>query len=329
MKNGYFVISLDFELRWGSYSWDANHTYDPHIVGARKAIPDILKTFASYQVHATWATVGALFAPSKAAILDANKQHFNNTSTPQIESFLKECTTLGENESEDPAHYALSLIEKISATEHQEIGLHTYSHFYCLDNKDAEQAFQNDTRAALTMMNAQNIEPKSFVFPRNQFNPALLNTLKEHGIHTVRGNEKHSLYREREGRERKLHRALRLMDTYVNISGQHTFAPDNCVEQDMINIPSSRFLRPYAKQARLLEPLKLYRIKKAMRHASQRGEVFHLWFHPHNFGTNIKENIAMLQEICQYYEDLQNEFGFESVTMQELAQKLARKEVTL
>ncbi|EUJ31548.1 polysaccharide deacetylase family protein [Listeria cornellensis] len=329
MKNGYFVISLDFELRWGSYSWDTDHTYDNNILGARKAIPDMLRTFEAYQIHATWATVGALFAPSKTAISDANKQHFDETaSADHLAQFLKECTALGENEFEDPGHYGLSLIEQISATQYQEIGLHTFSHFYCLDNKGAKETFESDTRAALAMMEAQNIQPKSFVFPRNQFNPALLSTLKDHGLDVVRGNENHSLYREREGRERKLHRALRLMDSYINISGHHTFTPDSCLDRDMINIPSSRFLRPYAKQASFLEPLKLHRIKKAMRHASKNGEVFHLWFHPHNFGLNIEENIHMLQEICQYYEDLQNEFGFESVTMQELAQKVRRKEVT-
>lgn len=44
---------------------------------------------------------------------------------------------------------------------------------------------------------------------------------------------------------------------------------------------------------------------------------------------NIKENITMLQEICAYYEYLQHEFGFESVTMQEPAQKVEGKGDTL
>ncbi|MDT0112229.1 polysaccharide deacetylase family protein [Listeria booriae] len=328
MKNGYFVLSLDFELRWGSYSWDTGHTYDRHILGARKAIPDMLRTFEAYQIHATWATVGALFAPSKTMISKTNEKYFDDKSMAHMFQFLKECEEIGENESEDPSHYALSLIEQISATEHQEIGLHTFSHFYCLDNKGVEETFEKDTQAALAMMKAQNIQPTSFVFPRNQFNPAILGTLKAYGMDVVRGNEKHRLYREQEGRERKVHRALRLMDSYINISGHHTFSLDSCKEGDIINVPSSRFLRPYVKQASFLEPLKLHRIKKAMRHASEYGEVFHLWFHPHNFGTNIEANIKMLQEICQYYEDLQNEFGFESVTMQELAEKVRRKEVT-
>lgn len=329
-ENGYFVISLDFELRWGSYSWDTNHAYDANVLGARTAIPDILQTFKAHQIHATWATVGALFAKSKSDILGANKQYFVDTPIAHISEFLKECEELGENELIDPSHYALSLIEQIRETEHQEIGLHTYSHFYCLDNKEAAKSFQKDISAALAMMKAQNIVPKSFVFPRNQFNPALLEVLKRSGMNIVRGNENHFLYREREERqENKLHRALRLVDSYVNISGYHTFSPDSCLKQDVVNIPSSRFLRPYMKKARYLERLKLQRIKKAMRHASEHGEVFHLWFHPHNFGINIKENIAMLQEICEYYEYLKHEFGFESITMQELAQKVERKEDTL
>ncbi|KMT62182.1 polysaccharide deacetylase family protein [Paenilisteria newyorkensis] len=329
-KNGYFIISLDFELRWGSYSWDTNHSYDANVLGARKAIPDILQTFKEHQIHATWATVGALFAESKSDILEVNKQYFKNTPTAHISDFLKECTELGENETADPSHYALSLIEQINATEHQEIGLHTYSHFYCLDNKEADKSFQSDTCAALAMMNTQGIEPKSFVFPRNQFNPELLDILKSYGMNIVRGNENHVLYREREEKqENRVHRALRLMDSYVNISGYHTFSPDSCLKQGLVNIPSSRFLRPYVKKARHLERLKLNRIKEAMRHASEHGEVFHLWFHPHNFGMNIKENIAMLQDICAYYEYLQHEFGFESVTMQELAQKVERKGDTL
>ena len=56
--------------------------------------------------------------------------------------------------------------------------------------------------------------------------------------------------------------------------------------------------------------------------AAKRGEIYHLWWHPHNFGNHPKESMEALQEIAKWYSHLQTKFGFESVTMADLTGKI-------
>lgn len=61
---GTLIISLDFELFWGMLDVCPLEKYQDHVLGGRKAIPELLALFQKYGVHATWATVGYLFARS-------------------------------------------------------------------------------------------------------------------------------------------------------------------------------------------------------------------------------------------------------------------------
>ena len=56
-----------------------------------------------------------------------------------------------------------------------------------------------------------------------------------------------------------------------------------------------------------------------MLRAAMEGSLFHLWWHPHNFGKNIEENIGQLESILIYYTELKNQFGMKSKTMYEIA----------
>jgi len=51
--------------------------------------------------------------------------------------------------------------------------------------------------------------------------------------------------------------------------------------------------------------------------------VFHLWWHPHNFGVNLVENIALLREILEHFRKLHSEYGMMSSAMAEWAPALA------
>lgn len=65
MRRGKLVISLDFELHWGgAEKWNLKEKED-YFKATRELIPDILKLFRDSSVHATWATVGFLFAKDK------------------------------------------------------------------------------------------------------------------------------------------------------------------------------------------------------------------------------------------------------------------------
>jgi len=59
-----------------------------------------------------------------------------------------------------------------------------------------------------------------------------------------------------------------------------------------------------------------------MRHAAKHNEMFHLWFHPHNFGANTDKNFSNLEKIFQQYQSLNLKYSFESETMTSLNKKV-------
>ena len=67
-----------------------------------------------------------------------------------------------------------------------------------------------------------------------------------------------------------------------------------------------------------LEPLRLRRIKKSMTYAAKRGEIFHLWWHPHNFGVNQEQNFENLTEILKHFKALEKEYGMQSASMRDI-----------
>lgn len=87
-----------------------------------------------------------------------------------------------------------------------------------------------------------------------------------------------------------------------------------------MNLRASRFLRPYSPKLSLLEPLKVARVKAGITHAARAGEVFHLWWHPHNFGADLEENLASLEKVLQHAHALVGEGYLSSVTMREASE---------
>ena len=61
-----------------------------------------------------------------------------------------------------------------------------------------------------------------------------------------------------------------------------------------------------------------------MLHAAKQKKVFHLWWHPHNFGVNLAENINFLEKILRYYEVLHKKYDFESITMSGITDELTK-----
>jgi pyruvate-formate lyase len=56
-----------------------------------------------------------------------------------------------------------------------------------------------------------------------------------------------------------------------------------------------------------------------MTYAAKNGEVYHLWWHPHNFGKNQDQNFKNLKEILDHFASLKNEYGMKSLNMNEVA----------
>ena len=57
------------------------------------------------------------------------------------------------------------------------------------------------------------------------------------------------------------------------------------------------------------------RIKKEMLYAAINNKNYHLWWHPHNFGENVAENMNQLKEIIDYFNELRLKYDFSSSNM--------------
>lgn len=329
-QKSFFVISLDFELYWGMFDKVTLEQYGENLKGVHVAIPEMLSIFVQNHIHVTWATVGMLMAEDKKALLATLPSHsqqpkYENMDVSAYEHIQK--IRLGENKDNDPYHYGANLVEKIVNTPNQELGSHTFSHYYCLDGSlNDETIFAADCDAFKKISLRFNQPITSIVFPRNQTTKEALAVCKKFGLTTYRGTPTHFLYTGKKEQQQTnlLLRALRLIDTYINLSGYHTYECSTIYRTNdgLMNVQGSWFLRPYSKRLHIFERLKISRIKNAMTYAAKHNKIFHLWWHPHNFGINRKENIQNLLEIIDHFKTLQTQYGMQSANMQDIAEKM-------
>ncbi|MGE7834911.1 polysaccharide deacetylase family protein [Viridibacillus arvi] len=318
-EKGGLVISLDFELNWGIHDVFTKGEYDENIRGVREVIPRLLKLFKRYEIHATWATVGFLYAKNKQELLAALPKEYPIYHRTELSPYPT-IQTIGENEETDCYHYGASLIKQIEQTPYQEIGTHTFSHYYCLEPGQTVRQFQADIESAMTIAKQHGHHIQSIVFPRNQVNEDYLRICKKAKIRTYRGNEPHWMYTPRKfNKGLHLNRLLKCGDSYLNLSGHHVYKLQNLQMEPLVNIPSSAFLRPYHPNLQWLEPLRFKRILNSMRKAAKEKAIYHLWWHPHNMGKNTDQNFEMLERILEEYAKLKQSEQFTSYSMGEVA----------
>lgn len=320
MTNGKFVISLDFELMWGVRDKKDKITYGNNIIGVHKVIPRLLEVFRRYDIKATFSTVGLLFFETKQELLAHIPEIKPSYDDPNLSPYNGHFDILGDDFKTDRYHFAPNLIKEIQKYPEQEIGTHTFSHYYCLEKGQTIETFKEDIKSAIAIAKKYEVGLTSLVFPRNQFNDEYLKVCLELGIFCYRGNEHSWLYKAKNGEdESSIRRAFRLLDAYLNLSGHNCYSDQFLASKMPIDIPSSRFLRPFSRNLKILDGLRLYRIKSGMTHAAKKHLTYHLWWHPHNFGINQDENFYFLERVLMHYKALNTKYSFQSFTMSTLA----------
>ena len=311
---GTFMVSLDYELFWGMLDVCPLEEYQDNVLGGKQAIPKLLQLFEKYGIHATWATVGFLFADDYeelAAFLPKLRPGYADPALDGYAWFDK----IGKNEDTAPCFYAPGLLEKIAATPGQEIGSHSFCHYYCREAGQTVEEFEADMRAARAIAQSKGYDVRSVILPRNQCEPEYTKILRKIGFTAYRDEENDWIHEKI--KFRPLLRALRLLDVYFPLTGQGGYVP-NC-ENGIWNLVGSRMYKPIFRKLEFLEGLKLRRIKRQMRHAAKHGLTFHLWWHPHNIGIRTEEHLQQLEEIFQYYQQMKETYGMQSLNMGEAA----------
>ncbi|TXE20236.1 polysaccharide deacetylase family protein [Psychroserpens burtonensis] len=329
--NGHFIISLDYEIHWGVFDKKTVDDYRENLINVSKVVDRLIELSDTYNIRLTFSTVGFLFAKDKDDLfryIPKNKPTYkieNVNPYPLLEH-------IGNNENDDPFHYALSKIKEIKNNGNHEIGTHTFSHYYCHEDGQTVEQFNDDIIAAKQIAAPLGINLKSIVFPRNMIdaNKAVdqpyLEVCQKHGIRSFRGKEKAYIYNIHTTKFYHgwyIFKLLRILDAYVSVTGPNTYNVEQINKNNLVNnLPSSRLFRAYSSKLKFLEPLKIRRIKKAMTYAAKHNEMFHLWWHPHNFGTQTSDNLKNLEEIFKTYKKLNKMYGFKSETMTGLSNKI-------
>lgn len=307
--SGTLLVSLDFELFWGMHDHCTPESYGANILGGKKAIPLMLDLFRRYDIHGTWASVGMLFAKSSKELLP-----YIPAALPTYENArLSPYAFLNSIVEDDPLYFAPDLPTLIAQTPGQEIGTHTFCHYYCREKGQSTDQFRQDILAAKAVSRDHGYDPVSVVLPRNQSEPEYIRILAELGFTSYRDEENDWIHEKI--KFRPLMRCLRLIDVYLPLTGHGCFTPKN--ENGIVNIVGSRMYKP--KFVGLLEPLKIRRIKKQMLYAAKHDLCFHLWWHPHNVGVDTEYHLRQLEEIFSYYGELRKTYGMRSLNMGELA----------
>ena len=322
---GHLVVSLDFELYWGVQDKRSIADYRENLLGVRQAVPAMLRLFERFSIHATWATVGLLFCSGREDALRCSPEQKPGYTEARFSPYA-DSSTWGNDEQTDPFRFAPSLLDAIARTPHQEIASHTFSHFYCLESGQTPEQFDADLAAAVAVAARRGIALKSIVFPRNQVNPEYLPSCARAGLRSYRGTLERGLYAPRnEEAQSPFIRGQRLLDNYVPLTRERSTSLDDLGRQAPYNIAASSFLRPHPQRLALLEGRRLQRIVNELTRAAANGRVYHLWWHPHNFGRNLAENIGFLTRILGHFSELRSRYGMQSVTMDELATERERQ----
>jgi peptidoglycan/xylan/chitin deacetylase (PgdA/CDA1 family) len=306
---------LDFELFWGVMESATIAGYGRHVEGEWEAVPRMLELFRRYNVHVTWATVGM------AMCRDYREwSEIRPSLLPQYRNTRASTYNHGELVRAHPKlFFARALVERILDTPHQELASHTYSHFFCGEEGATPEQFAADMACSAMIAKEMGVRFHSVVLPRNQVRDAYLDVLPAAGITAFRGNPDHWLYRNGHYAPGGLAgRAMRLADAWVPLVRART--EGKCTGNGLINVPASLFLRPWCDRLARIEPVRKRRLLNAMTDAARSNGVYHLWWHPHNFGINQRENLGLLEAVLRHYARLRDDYGMRTMTMHEFAE---------
>jgi len=314
-----FVVSLDFEQAWGREPNRIGPAEEAAFLGARRAIPRMLDLAERHATGFTWASVGLLFFDTREEMLACLPERRPTYADPQLDAYRR-MTHVGRDERHDPLHFGRSLLLRIRDCPHQEIATHSFSHYYALEDGDDAEAFAADLLAAGRAAETLGLRMKSLVFPRNQVNPRYLSVCRAFGLTSYRGAQPSPVHAARaRSEERPLQRLGRAADAYCPFA-RNSEVTRASVDDGLVNIPASHFLRPAMPRMKVLNELQLARILGEMRRIARKGGIFHLWWHPQNFGADLDLNLDVLGRILKAYRDLADGFGMRSLTMAQLAE---------
>lgn len=312
------VISLDFELHWGrfdKYDLESNLYYYKN---TKEVIPRLLDLFHHHGIQVTWATVGMLMAE--------NLEEWRIYQPSLLPSFQKNKFSAyrwleSQTKIFSDGLFAPDLVKLILDCPGQELGSHSFSHYFSLESGQSIEQWKEDIKAAQRIAKEKfGKSLESLVFPRNQYSKPVIEMAQTEGFCIFRTNPADWFWRSVE-KENLIKKVFRTGDTLIPL-GACTSYPAPEFSNGRLNIPASRILRPY-RMGSLFNQIRIARIKKELELAIEKGETYHLWWHPHNFGNYPEENLRILEELLIWVKSKVDEGCLSSESMVSLSRKIA------
>lgn len=314
MKTGVLVISLDYELMWGAiFNKKVESGYRFRTPYVSRIVPKLLELFEEYGIHATWAIVGAIACRNKQdATLIAPRDIIDPYSPVSLVDFIKSI-----KDEDKELYFNADSIQQIVNTPNQEIGTHTFSHFYYYEHENSNVKLNEEIEASKYAIESLlgDYTVNTLVMPKNQVEEGILDVMKECDIHVYRGKQLSRRFNKRN----RLFSAISFIDSYIPIRGKSCYPWEKIKDNQFYNVRASSFWRTYDRRLALLESLKIHRIKGQMKYAAKHGEIFHLWFHPHNLSKDYERNLRVLEDLLLYYKKMNDRFGMKTLNMRECA----------
>lgn len=279
-----FVISLDFELRWGfhdRFGLDMDR-YRANLEGEREVVPALLRLFCERRIRATWATVGAV------ACRDW-EEYFARAPKPPAyrRPELVMHHRYADLDPEGGLHFAPDLVDRVHRTPGQELGTHTFSHLpFCEPGITIADVLADLAAVRHLWLERFGEAPRSMTFPRNQL--GFLDAVRASGLRIYRGNPTPWYYDCRDPAiNARLPRLLRLLDDTSPWSRHSRYVRGGMTQ-------ASLFLR--TELPAMLWELHVAHIRNELAKL-RAGEVFHVWWHPHNLGRDTRQRLDRVEHV--------------------------------
>ncbi|PSP77008.1 hypothetical protein BRC81_11755 [Halobacteriales archaeon QS_1_68_20] len=302
-KRGTFVVSLDTELGWGCFDTVGVDHYREAYENTRAVIDGLCDLFDAYRAPTTWAVVTHM-------LTDCGGRH--DEPDPEfdwIDSWYGRAPCSAGVDRD--LWYAPDVLERIrSADVDHELGVHGYSHMILGAPGCTRAAATAEIRRAMEVVEEFDLDVETFVFPRNRIGH--LDVLEEFGVEYYRGLD--ARWYEASA-PRPLRRVCRFGDEFTRRTPP-TVTPR--ARAGMVELPGSQIFRPDDGYWRYTPPgTQVERAKKGLERAADRGEVFHLWFHPFNFGSDPEGHLDLFERVLSYAADLRRDDRLEILPIDE------------
>ncbi len=293
LRGGAFVLSLDFELIWGTLDRRGPEPFRRACERERSEVfGALLSLLEQFEIPATWCVLGHVMLDSCAPV--NGRKHpeiIRPTHAWQQGDWFKHDPCSDEGRAR--IFYGRSLVERLlEARVAQEIGCHSFSHVIFGDPGCSRETAESEVRACVQAARELGITPRSWAFPRNSVGH--LDVLREHGFTCFRGPEP-TWHMGGGGAVGRLRRAGHVADV-VLARRPPVVLPERT--QGLINIPASMMYFPmHGARRHIPISRRVRRVLEGIERAARKQRIMHLWFHPTNLADETEAMLGGLRTV--------------------------------